>query len=149
MLPFGSLHSLTAERIAISLATGLPFRVIMRQIAKNSDDIARIFGRKIGFEAQRFHAGHQSCMVGPVAGGAGSRAAFGFQFMQRLMEGKQRMRRRREAELTVQLHIRPLGVKNKAEGGGASHKRLRRAKVKPNRGTPWMHLLDEEIRKSQ
>src|SRR3990167_6443142 len=97
-------------------------------------------------KSKRAHAGEQCRVVRAVAVAARGDAALGVQLAQRLVEGEQRVRRRREAELAVLLEATPLTEQVQAQAAPAALRRQQRLAAGDDAREP-RYALDALVRR--
>src|SRR5262245_43241983 len=88
--------------------------------AERRNDVTLHFRIEINTKAKPPHSRDENFMVAPVARAACGHAAFKVEFLEGFLEGKNRMCRRRVAELAVLLEALPLIEQIQAEAAGKS-----------------------------
>ena len=93
------------KRVEIELGIG-------RHVEGNNNRCLQIVGQQRG-KSHLAHTGNQQIAIRPVTPAPSGDTAFGFELVERLIEGEQDMGRRREAPLAILLHRAPLLVEVK------------------------------------
>ena len=80
----------------------------MIRVVESGDDCALQFAWQVLIKSHLTHPGDKRFVIDTVPGGSAPDSAFGLQLAERLLEGQDRVRWRREAELSVSFQPLPL-----------------------------------------